>query len=812
VYFAGHGGLLGDADGQPFLVVQDTDRSTRERTVGTVIKPTDLTEYLGATKAPQIVITDCCRASSGDDERGAGSDADAAAAEAHRWMFAMCDASKDPSVSRALLYACSAGQVARERDGHGVFTRFLVEGLQGAAGRGDGRITVDDLFGYAVTQMAGRAELQQPERYVGGKAGPIELARHSVPEQKRVTLCRGADGQHRGEMGHDTIAAALAEARPGDTIRLAAGTYYESIVLVGVSLVGAGPEQTVLKGSASGAAVVSATGNGTLAGFRVEPADGRTAILLGGSWTVRDCATAGGTIGVAWPASSDRQGGADDAPHLDLQNLTIRNAERCGVSLLPATGTANLSGCEVTDCRGTCLQSECASVGVTASSFHAQGAPTCGIWADSSCALTVTDSRCSGSQFGVMVTDQAALRATRLQISGTQRSGLIGESRANLSLIDCRVEANDGLGVVLYGEARMEAAGLRASDNGGTNLSVVDRASARVVGAELCRSKMSGVFRQASSSLVLEASADCGCSVSGNAMGGVVVCGEAHGQIRLSAVSVSDNSSNGVGVDGSAALTVEGGSFTGNHPSGLFVRHSGSATVKDAVFAANGSGVVAHHSAAVTASDCRFTGDAQVAISSSGDGLSTVTAAGCQFGPATSEAGGAASATGASPATVVVLGHSTVTIADKCRFAVGGGAIAVGEMSRCVVKDTSFTGGVRGIVVFDDGRLDASGNEFCGQSVCGIAMSGAGGLTAKTNRFADVPCGISIDAAAGSAECADNTAEGNVARLVEDRRPQDARANESGGPSQAASDVGAGLEPSHFPGASTPGAAPMPPQ
>jgi len=773
LYFAGHGGLLGDADGRPFLVVQDTDQATRERIVGTVIKPTDLLEYLGATKAPQIVITDCCRASWGDDGRGTGAGADAADAEARRWMFAMRDATADPSASRAWLYSCSPGQVARERDGHGVFTGFLMGGLGGAAGRGDGKTTVADLFAYVVSRMEDD-KLQRPESSAVGQAGTYVLVRRDAPAQQRVTLCKPTIGDRGGETKFDTIAAALAEALPGDTIRLAAGTYYEHVALRGISLVGAGPDQTVIANGPEGSpSAITAVGGGVIAGLTVLPSPGRTAMVVDGPWTLRDCTVKGGTAGVVCPPKDI--GGADPtAPcKLCMERVRVSGVDGVGIWLQCAQLAVSLTGCEVADCRGTGLLCDSHVVEIRDCAFRGSQSAKCGITASGDCQLTAIDSQCMANDGGgVGFHDRASLIATRFHSSRNGRIGLCATDSAHIALTDCWLEDNGHNGVYLKDKASLEAMGLHATGNGYPNLYVQDDASARVTGGELRNSRSAGVCRDGRATLILEAvPGDDGntCVVSGNAEGGVQVIGQADGDVRLSNTTVTDNECAGVSVKGDAVLSLEGGTCARNAAYGLYVAHDAHATVTGVAFRANQTAISATHDAVVAVNDCEFADGRQSDIAC--DGSCRATVSGCAFmGQVrqTPDAGAGTPPTVRS-ASLLVAGRSSATLEARNQFLDCDVGVAVAEWGTCTATGNEFTRGVIGISVIGSGYLSAVSNAFRGQSGIGIMALEGRQLVIRDNRLADEPTGICIGVA--NAELSGNVSDGTVVRLIDDRRP-----------------------------------------
>jgi len=91
---------------------------------------------------------------------------------------------------------------------------------------------------------------------------------------------------------------ALARARPGDVVRLAAGTFREALdPPPGVSIAGAGPERTVLV-PPEGMQGVRAAGRLSLTGLSVRAGPARCALaVVGGAVDLRDVVLSGGSCG-----------------------------------------------------------------------------------------------------------------------------------------------------------------------------------------------------------------------------------------------------------------------------------------------------------------------------------------------------------------------------------------------------------------------------------------------------------------------------------------------------------------------------------
>jgi formylglycine-generating enzyme required for sulfatase activity len=153
VFFSGHGESVplpkGSEEG--FLIPHDADRS---RLVQTGIPMRDI-DRLGERLPPKhiLFILDACHAGFAfvgfrDIEPEQKGDAYYAAA------------TQKPVVQ--VLTAGETGQKAMEREGQGVFTRWLVQGLQGAADRdGDGIITANELAAWLEPQVTRDARGQQ---------------------------------------------------------------------------------------------------------------------------------------------------------------------------------------------------------------------------------------------------------------------------------------------------------------------------------------------------------------------------------------------------------------------------------------------------------------------------------------------------------------------------------------------------------------------------------------------------------------------------------------------------------------------------
>lgn len=179
-YFAGHGGISLPESGS-CLLPQDTDPATPERRAASVISAPLLTEWLAhKTCRAQVIITDCCRTRF-DDAIRRGTDPETPedvqrAADRFAVVMAAAEQQSGKAPDRAVIYACSIGESAIESKskGRGIFTSYLLEGLEGKASKA-GKIVVSELFSYTARMMKS-AQMQTPDCQVQGTAGDLVLA------------------------------------------------------------------------------------------------------------------------------------------------------------------------------------------------------------------------------------------------------------------------------------------------------------------------------------------------------------------------------------------------------------------------------------------------------------------------------------------------------------------------------------------------------------------------------------------------------------------------------------------------------------
>jgi len=128
-FFAGHGI---ERNERGYLLTRDTIQAMPEY----VSLPLDrLRHTLARLRAGQrILLLDACR---NNPEVGRGGAANLMSEAVSRDIAAVAGGAEDPGATTALLAACSPGQRAYEHRTHGVFTHYLLEGLDGAAWEGE---------------------------------------------------------------------------------------------------------------------------------------------------------------------------------------------------------------------------------------------------------------------------------------------------------------------------------------------------------------------------------------------------------------------------------------------------------------------------------------------------------------------------------------------------------------------------------------------------------------------------------------------------------------------------------------------------
>jgi hypothetical protein len=168
-YYAGHGKR--SPSGKLYLIAKDTHLDTL-RATGVPID--QVLEFMQDSRSSQrVMILDCCHSGAvGGEFRGE-----------------IADNLKELARARGtcILTASTGIQLAEEResarsDGHGngIFTRYLVEGLQTGLATSDAEaVTVDSLYEYAYSRVVVTSSNQTPMKWVLGGVGNIVLGKSS---------------------------------------------------------------------------------------------------------------------------------------------------------------------------------------------------------------------------------------------------------------------------------------------------------------------------------------------------------------------------------------------------------------------------------------------------------------------------------------------------------------------------------------------------------------------------------------------------------------------------------------------------------
>ncbi len=131
IYFAGHGTSI---DGEGYLVPQDGDEKDKENSISVAKLQQQMQDCKAGRK---LLVLDACHSGS-----------------ATRGVTGIAPSLKTVGVH--VLASCAEKELSHpDPDSkHGIFTRFLLEGVDGKAdANGDGSVTQKELFGYVQTKM-----------------------------------------------------------------------------------------------------------------------------------------------------------------------------------------------------------------------------------------------------------------------------------------------------------------------------------------------------------------------------------------------------------------------------------------------------------------------------------------------------------------------------------------------------------------------------------------------------------------------------------------------------------------------------------
>ena len=150
-YFSGHGIVN---DGSSFLLAVNSDTSTQNTLEMSAVPLDRVSKILSSVKAQQLLtVIDACR---NNPETGRSGEDNILTDDFSKGFKIRRSSSRNgqPSVS-ATLYACNVGERAYEwsEKGHGVFSYYLLEGLNGKAANSQGQVTVTGLAEYTQSKV-----------------------------------------------------------------------------------------------------------------------------------------------------------------------------------------------------------------------------------------------------------------------------------------------------------------------------------------------------------------------------------------------------------------------------------------------------------------------------------------------------------------------------------------------------------------------------------------------------------------------------------------------------------------------------------
>ena len=188
-YFSGHGISTQD---QSYLLALDSNTTTYRTLKRSAIPIEEVNDILSGVKAQQILtIIDACR----NDPSAGRSNQDNLLSENFARGFQLeprTDVLGQPAVS-ANLYACSIGERAYEwaEKKQGVFSYFMLKGLQGEAVNEDGEVTITELANYTQQKVGEwtltyRGKKQTPWLVLKGKSNLV-LAENLSRVRTKIT-------------------------------------------------------------------------------------------------------------------------------------------------------------------------------------------------------------------------------------------------------------------------------------------------------------------------------------------------------------------------------------------------------------------------------------------------------------------------------------------------------------------------------------------------------------------------------------------------------------------------------------------------
>ena len=149
-YFSGHCIVN---DGNSFLLAANSDTTTQDTLEMSGVPLDRVSKILSLVKAQQLLtVIDACRYN--PEASRSGEDNVLTDEFSKGFKIRRNSGNSQPSVS-ATLYACNVGERAYEwsEKGHGVFSYYLLQGMNGHAANGQGQVTVTDLAEYTQSKV-----------------------------------------------------------------------------------------------------------------------------------------------------------------------------------------------------------------------------------------------------------------------------------------------------------------------------------------------------------------------------------------------------------------------------------------------------------------------------------------------------------------------------------------------------------------------------------------------------------------------------------------------------------------------------------
>lgn len=170
LYFSGHG--VKDDNGRLYFATRITQKNQQGRVFTSTAVPASFIQNcmssFNSHSKRQVLILDCCFSGVfANDMKAKQAEEEVVDIKAQLG-----------GEGRAVLTSSTSTQVSYEKEGAGIYTRYLVQGLEtGAADRnGDGQISVDELHEYAKEKVQEAAPSMQPEIYAVKEGYKILLA------------------------------------------------------------------------------------------------------------------------------------------------------------------------------------------------------------------------------------------------------------------------------------------------------------------------------------------------------------------------------------------------------------------------------------------------------------------------------------------------------------------------------------------------------------------------------------------------------------------------------------------------------------